>query len=1768
MGADSSSLQSIESLNSTLNNIENKLFEIEDIHLHHERTIAIDDTVLISGKKIKCQNNVKLLVGPVLGQVGTNSCKVLLEIDVDAEISFNVFSADERFTTSRFLYSKSIPMLKQNPTVVTLDSLSSSVNYAVYIGGIDATETLLRYLSFQSLPEDNKAIRVITQCNGRVDRIVPNEINLWRQMEKQVFYNNLEHSSLDSDFNQHIELEEDLIHNPVHLIIHCGNLISIDEVLRSHAVELLDILIREDTPFNLWSVKIDEIEQKIRNCYRNALNSQPLESMLRRCGNLFLVGAGEAAHYTSLLMSVEIPENVVKKAQQPTTVGKLPSDKRDEALKESYSSSTLKPVAEHNPLDELTPTVGGTVRRLRESMFSKLQSRSEAQEELRLLLVGILVRLIRRVSWSYFRQLWDENYSELLTTDAEQESLFRSILQLRKSIQVKVHLRSALEASGAKLLKEFGTKDRAVTNVTTRTEALTADIQALETDLRAAAVRSGELSLSSPPPVNGVVLSLGVLCVTLLEASWGLIGNDGQLLLPVVRDVELSEEVFTQLENVLAETPAVLENKLSAETSSLEISGEEEMKGKDNSVDQINLSVTQSNPPPPVGRAAQKSMIKAVICVSSCPLLPFPAPLNSDHSGEASSDNGSAYTIEAFRPLDVKAIDPSEPQLFCFTPIDVRRLLQRFAHWQQSNNEHTVLLVGAGGGMGTESVGTQQGVAIPYVVDFSDGHEISSDEEFEKPENVMLDVWIEGRSHLQQILLGPMDRHTKAHSSYFEDIALIKSYVDDEMPTEDFVTIKDKITLFKSLYDRHSRNFRRSFWDVTFRPFVGPKPALLPGDSLIKEQPAKFELNCVSDSQALAKVVVGPVVGGVGASTAVVMVEVRTDVLLDLTCVDQLTGAEYTCSQVLKGAVPGYFVFEHLQPNHAYDVICMTPWMYSVNSGKNTRSTASEGGMLWASFTTQRAGRVIAQMEGIPTDEELIRELRLQVQNETLFGQSLEESADAEVTWLSTKSDPAARKTSTAKIAGPLRLLVLGANRPSWVNLLPEDEGPVITHGHIDVLGVHRHQLQSGAYLSAAVTDVLSNGWSGVDLALHLGESIDYATTIENTISLLSLAEAQHHRSLLQARASVRVKEEEMELLEQAMDCMCNAVRYHWGAAERTQSLLAHGSHRFVCNAVLDLLSLCHATSLSMLSRDLSPYCASHLLRIMSELREVYQQRSKSAVSAGDFMLDSQTSGQRSGSVQFLDDGGVALFELSPNVSFLQEFSIKPSDENPSGQSNSLISAEQIYSLRLLLLGNESIHKPSKGKKRSRLHTLILLSPIPLVLDDQEFTDFSFLNSTQKGIRYNAEEVTTVLNILSTWMEAKPFEREVLILTAGVSKGFSTTIKVERTDLVGESSILEAGQSHVTVNSNDIQNDNRQRNSIQPSTAPSYPLNESSTAQSSFSLRMKQLCCGPLVGIIEDEMPRAHGALFSGSRKFRFQHRATGDGSNLMPQVGLVEIPTAEMKIVAMKSFEASRHQQPHASKSAAAVISGPPIRPVAKLMGADELRGFIGTANWKAVRNRGRLREDPGLNRLFSILVSLVDDNTPDEEEEEEEGDGNEDQRSARNDERGAVFNQVRQAVSIVLRQESNVLRDCHEVFKEQLTFALPSTGGVAVEQCFFHVICWVMRRFKPNSRKICKIPSSFIIRLIWQKFTREMSVREENDEKDDGAVMKKGSHELKRNKPFLDAHDSSVLLCSNFSSDFSIFNDFIQQLFESQIILDYIAYSEGFLDGGEAKS
>ena len=187
---------------------------------------------------------------------------------------------------------------------------------------------------------------------------------------------------------------------------------------------------------------------------------------------------------------------------------------------------------------------------------------------------------------------------------------------------------------------------------------------------------------------------------------------------------------------------------------------------------------------------------------------------------------------------------------------------------------------------------------------------------------------------------------------------------------------------------------------------------------------------------------------------------------------DQLTGTEYLCCRLARAGRPCGFLFEQLQPNHAYHVtVPSAPDAHSTGSMSSTGAASSRnssgsrrpqgrnGGVIWASFTTLEASSYMAvsphlagpsmdmggggmaglqSQDGWPalgpgpsmgtdlapapaaSDSRVVEALRAGVNPEAVTG-------------LASGSSGGVTDLHSSK----LKLLVLGADRPSWRRILP-----------------------------------------------------------------------------------------------------------------------------------------------------------------------------------------------------------------------------------------------------------------------------------------------------------------------------------------------------------------------------------------------------------------------------------------------------------------------------------------------------------------------------------------------------------------------------------------------------------------------------------------------------------------------------------------------------------------------------------------------------------
>lgn len=254
-----------------------------------------------------------------------------MEVNVTTVVTFFVFVGNDNsaqrqdFSTElsrtlRFVKKVTMPVEEHNPTATTISGLTSNSFYVIYAGGIRASDTVGKFATFYTsdgdayasdVPEGKGDVaimpRIIFTQNGRLDNLLPSEVSLVRTIAHRVAARNSA--------------------GPVQLFVHCGNLLSVDDVIEAQAMGLLDSLLRDDCESQAWQQGLATMEQSVRLAYRRVLGGDPdLSAVMRSCSCLFVCGEGEAASRTARLF---LAESVVESRQDETstatagTVGRL-----------------------------------------------------------------------------------------------------------------------------------------------------------------------------------------------------------------------------------------------------------------------------------------------------------------------------------------------------------------------------------------------------------------------------------------------------------------------------------------------------------------------------------------------------------------------------------------------------------------------------------------------------------------------------------------------------------------------------------------------------------------------------------------------------------------------------------------------------------------------------------------------------------------------------------------------------------------------------------------------------------------------------------------------------------------------------------------------------------------------------------------------------------------------------------------------------------------------------------------------------------------------------------------------------------------------------------------------------------------------------------------------------------------------------------------------------------------------------------------------------
>lgn len=319
MGAESSISASVASLNTTLDRIERRLLTIEDIHLHHDVSLNRNDCVIISGCAIKCNNNIDLVIGPVIGKLGSTFVRILLEVhwrpgdynsltvnnkfsrrssrnnaksindEVLVEISLYTFRTDEVLNNRRFVKCDTLQVKENCATAYTVRDLEPGIPYCIYVGGVRGQQMIHRFVEFATPRSDLSNFKMIFGKDGHADHIEIDELNPWESLEQQV----------------QAEKRETSI-----IFVHAGNLLSINSLLERKIKDILDYLSNEDIT-DVWLEELNIFEDLIHSTYCKLFESTQLTKITRRCSCIFLPGESESGRdaFNNVLHSLLTHDN-------------------------------------------------------------------------------------------------------------------------------------------------------------------------------------------------------------------------------------------------------------------------------------------------------------------------------------------------------------------------------------------------------------------------------------------------------------------------------------------------------------------------------------------------------------------------------------------------------------------------------------------------------------------------------------------------------------------------------------------------------------------------------------------------------------------------------------------------------------------------------------------------------------------------------------------------------------------------------------------------------------------------------------------------------------------------------------------------------------------------------------------------------------------------------------------------------------------------------------------------------------------------------------------------------------------------------------------------------------------------------------------------------------------------------------------------------------------------------------------------------------------
>lgn len=201
---ESQMIESTETLENHITHLENQIVSIESAYQNHYSWPNVDSDLKIHGVSIKCHKSksggdltsvlflmyetidVRMILGPVIGKVTSDSVLFLIETNVDATIRCYLSQADEHCPQGRLVQQQKITTKHHKPIQVQFHQLLPGMKYLICFGGVckeDAQGRVGHFRTFQSL---SPQLRMIVVSGDNPMDLKSGEKNLWPDVYQRI----------------------------------------------------------------------------------------------------------------------------------------------------------------------------------------------------------------------------------------------------------------------------------------------------------------------------------------------------------------------------------------------------------------------------------------------------------------------------------------------------------------------------------------------------------------------------------------------------------------------------------------------------------------------------------------------------------------------------------------------------------------------------------------------------------------------------------------------------------------------------------------------------------------------------------------------------------------------------------------------------------------------------------------------------------------------------------------------------------------------------------------------------------------------------------------------------------------------------------------------------------------------------------------------------------------------------------------------------------------------------------------------------------------------------------------------------------------------------------------------------------------------------------------------------------------------------------------------------------------------------------------------